>query len=172
MVTTGQEVYYTDEMGKEHYAAIGRVAAEWSALESNLDFSALRLGKINHEAGVCLTAQVAGSGRKLDAYIAIAQLRGAKKVMIAKLHEFAKDTKGLAEQRNRVVHDPWQGSQNPHRLEATARGKLKLEFVHVPTAAVLELSQKISVLAERFFHLNEEVRADVGDGHPDDEVDA
>ena len=100
-----------DDLSSEHYAAIGRVAVEWAIFESNIDLSAIRLAKINHEAGICFTAQITGSGRKLDAYIAIAQWRGATKKTMGKLHELAKDSTGLAERRNKIVHDSLGGQQ-------------------------------------------------------------
>jgi hypothetical protein len=67
------------DLSKEHYAAIGRVAVEWSDLEFMIDIATLRLAKIKHQMGVCLTAQIAGSGRKLDAYMSLAQFRGPRK---------------------------------------------------------------------------------------------
>jgi hypothetical protein len=69
--------------------------------------SALMLAQIPQQTGLCLTAQIGGSARKLDAYIAIARLRGADKFM-GELDALAKATTALSERRNRVVHDPWQ----------------------------------------------------------------
>jgi hypothetical protein len=156
-----RKIEYALDVSLEHYAAIGRVAVEWAAFEANIDFYSLRLADFNKEEGICFTAQIAGSGRKLDAYISIAQYRGVGKATAKKLHSFASDTAGLAEQRNRIIHDSWAGIGGPHRLEATARKKLKFEFVEAPTEQVLELSHKIHTHNERFYELNEEIRAEL-----------
>jgi hypothetical protein len=161
MVEETGNVHDAPSVSQEHYAAIGRVAVEWSSFEANIDLYSLRLAGFNQEEGICFTAQIAGSGRKLDAYIAIAQVRGLKAATVKKLHVFAADTQGLAEQRNRVVHDSWAGIGGPHCLEATARKKLKFEYVEVPTKEVLKLSHKISAHNERFYQLNEQIRAEL-----------
>jgi hypothetical protein len=148
-----------NELAELHYAAIGRVAAEWAALETTIDTMSLRIAQIQPKIGVCLTAQISGSARKLDAYIALARLFGVVK-LLSKLNEFAKDTQSLAERRNRVVHDPWIGSVNPHRLEATARRVLRLEFISVPTEQVKKLSQEITHHCVRFEKLAKEVEAE------------
>jgi hypothetical protein len=156
-------VWPDDQSGEltiDHYAAIGRVAAEWAALETTIDSACLRLAQIEPRIGVCLTSQIAGWGRKLDAYIALARLSGATET-VRKLNAFAEDTNGLADQRNRVVHDPWVGSTKPHRLQATAKKKLRLEFIDTPTEDVVKISQRITDHNARFDQLEAEVTAEV-----------
>jgi hypothetical protein len=78
-------------------------------------------------------AQIAGSARKLDAYISLARFRGIPKKLTAELCDFAKDSVGLAEQRNRFVHDVWIfPPKGPERMEATAKKKARL--VRIPTS--------------------------------------
>jgi hypothetical protein len=146
-----------NELATAHYAVIGRVAAEWSAFEATI---VLQITNINAKIGVCLTSQINGSGRKLDAYVALARLLGAEK-QLAKLNTFAKDTLSFAERRNRIVHDPWVGLNTPHRLEATARRKLRFEFISVPTEDVQRLSFEITEHCVRFERLHDEILADV-----------
>jgi hypothetical protein len=108
-----------------HFSAIGFVASEWAALEVRIDQATLQLSRISVQVGFCLTAQIAGIARKLDAYTAIARHRVGDG-FLSELRKFKNDATGLAEQRNRVVHDPWTfqlGSTK--RLEITARGKLR-----------------------------------------------
>ena len=90
-----------------HYSAIGRVAAEWSLFETVIDNAAIDLAQVEYNAGICFTAQIAGSARKLDAFIALARFRGAPVKLVSDLCKFAQDVTGVAEQRNRIVHDPW-----------------------------------------------------------------
>ncbi len=77
------------ERGRLHFAAVGAVASAWSTFELLLDAATLVLGNIPRQIGYCLTAQVIGAARKLDAYIAIARLRGANRFM-KELDQFAK----------------------------------------------------------------------------------
>jgi len=149
-----------NELATAHYAAIGRVAAEWSAFEATIDTFILQITNINAKMGVCLTSQITGSARKLDAYVALARLLGAEK-QLAKLNTFAKDTLSFAERRNRIVHDPWVGLNTPHRLEATARRKLRFEFISVSTEDVQRLSFEITEHCVRFERLHDEILADV-----------
>jgi hypothetical protein len=118
------------ELNKEFYAAIGEVVVEWSEFEFLVDISTLALAKINNRMGCCLTAQIAGAAKKLDAYISIAQFLGVKKTVKA-LNTLAKDAQGLAEQRNRIVHDSWSSLGGFHRFEVTARKVLRAEFIPV-----------------------------------------
>jgi hypothetical protein len=148
------------ELTQAHYAAIGRVASEWASFETTIDTETIGLAGCEVKAGVCLTAQIAGWARKLDAYIALAGLRGALKTL-PKLHALANATSGLAEQRNRVVHDPWIGETTTHRLEATARKRLRLQFVPMTTAEVVALADKILAHGKRFLTLTEEVDAEL-----------
>ena len=148
------------ELSQAHYAAIGRVASGWAALEATIDTASIHLADITPNVGVCFTSQIAGTGRKIDAYIALARLQGASKTISA-LNEFAKDTQGLSEQRNRIIHDPWIGATNPHRLEASARKTLRLEFIPTPTDTVLELANKIMLYEKRIIDIAEKVTLEV-----------
>ena len=57
----------------DHYAMIGMIAAEWAYFESLIDRYTQRLAGIDDHVGTCLTSQIAGHARKLDAYIALAK---------------------------------------------------------------------------------------------------
>jgi hypothetical protein len=92
---------------RTHLATIGLVASSWAGFELAIDMSALAVANISQQVGLCLTAQISGSARKLDAYIAIARQRGADKNFLQELNTLAKETTALAERRNRAVHDPW-----------------------------------------------------------------
>jgi len=147
---------------KIHFAAIGKVAAEWAWLEFWIDTKTLELTKIQFEAGLCVTAQVVGSARKLDAYIALARHLGIKKAS-ADLEAFAKDTVGLAERRNRAIHDPWLVEKGlyPSRLEATARRTLRFLVVPVGTDELLTLIDLIMDHVARFDRLHHSIASEL-----------
>jgi hypothetical protein len=148
------------DLSKEFYAAIGHVVVEWSDFEFLVDISTLTLAKINNRMGCCLTAQIAGSARKLDAYISIAQFLGAKKNVKA-LNTLAKDAQGLAEQRNRIVHDSWTSLGGFHRFEVTARKVLRAEFIPVSVDDLAKTAENIRLLGDRFHGLTKEVKAEL-----------
>lgn len=144
-----------------HYAAIGRVAANWAYLEYEIDRHCIELGGLTLGPAACLTAQIAGPGRKLDAYIAIADLYGLSSAHAKLLHKFAKDAQGVAERRNRTVHDPWflvAADTQARRFEVTAKRHLVFDLVHHPTPKVSQLASDIEALTERFGSLAKEVR--------------
>jgi hypothetical protein len=149
------------DLTKEHYAGIGRVAVEWSEFEFLVDISTLMLAKIKMKAGFCLTAQIAGAARKLDAYIALAQVLGAEKKTVKALNAFAKDTIGLTEQRNRIIHDTWSALGGPHRFELTARKVLRREYVPVSEDDLVKLTNLIKSHGDRFYELTKNVKAEV-----------
>ena len=146
----------------DHLAAVGLVATAWAMFEFQIDFSSLQLGKIPQSAGVCLTAQVIGPGRKLDAYIAIARLRGANKFM-EELDKFARNAIQIGERRNRVVHDAWYltGRSVPKRLEITARRILKAGFVESGTLQLIDLAVEIHDISNRFQDIHKRVMASI-----------
>lgn len=148
------------DLSKDHYAAIGQVVVAWSEFEILLDITTLVLAKIKMKVGFCLTAQIAGSGRKLDAYIAIARGLGATKTVKA-MNAFAKDTVGLAEQRNRVVHDSWSGLGTPNRFEVTAKRVLRAETIPVSVDDLTKLAKRIDEHTQRFYNLSQDVKAEV-----------
>jgi hypothetical protein len=96
-----------DVRDTEHYAALGSVAAFWALFEAIVDRHTHALVGLPHQRGVCLTAQLAGIGRKLDAYIALATLIDIPPDLAKALRKFADDSASLAEQRNRCIHVVW-----------------------------------------------------------------
>ena len=134
---------------REHLALMGYVAALWAQFEADLDTYIIGLGKLPALAGRCVASQITAPARKVDAYIAIARLRGAD-IFIGELEKFAKATTSLAEQRNRVVHDPWVTlhEDGAERLESTARRKLRYE--HVPFSL-----EQMDALVERIREHND-----------------
>jgi hypothetical protein len=152
-----------DGAAAKHMSFVGMVASAWAELEFAIDSCATDVADIPRDISVCFTAQIIGSNRKIDAYIALVRLRGVNRYN-ADLELFAKDTASLAERRNRVIHDPWMttGRAHPARLEATARRALRFQFVEVPTAEVIALGDEIIKHTGRFAELHTKVMAVIG----------
>jgi hypothetical protein len=135
-----------------HYAAIGRVATAWSFLEASVDTASIRLAAVNSDIGVCLTSQISGIGRKLDAYIALSRLRKLPNELIDRLNKFSQKAGGLGEKRNRLVHDIWffNHPEPPERLEATARKLLRFEYIPTKTDDIVKFAWEINNLTGEF----------------------
>jgi hypothetical protein len=146
-----------------HFAAIGRVAEEWAWFEMWVDTKTLELAGIPFERGVCLTAQISGSARKLNAYIATARYLGAQETAIKQLNKFAKETTGLAERRNRIVHDPWLWEKGsvPSMLEVTAQKVLRYHVVPVPTESIDKLARSIMEHTSNFDALHKKIVTEI-----------
>jgi hypothetical protein len=69
----------------QHYAAIGKVASNWAALEHLIDSMIWRMGMFMDNEGACVTAQIPNMARRLDALIAIIRLQDADPKILKKL---------------------------------------------------------------------------------------
>jgi hypothetical protein len=147
-----------EKVASKHCAALGQVALNWAIFETIIDYWNLKLADISPQFGTCLTAQIAGSGRKLDAFIPIVKLLGIKKPSADTLEKFAKKAGCLAEQRNRAIHDPWDLSNpnTPKRLELTARKKLRRQLIPVSTDEMSNLAGDIATLKNEFVTIAKE----------------
>ena len=119
----------------------------------------LRLAGFDLRLGTCITVQIIGPGRKLNAYVSIARLLGVADSTIKKLLSFQQRTFYLAEKRNRVVHDQWMifpGGQT-FRFEITANKKLIAEYIDHPTETVEALIVQIRQFTARFERLDEAI---------------
>jgi hypothetical protein len=146
-----------------HYAAIGKVATKWAALEAEIDIRTVLLAGFDADTGACLTAQIAGPARKLDAYIALARLRGASDDTMKKLGKFLEQTFSIGEKRNRIVHDQWYvfPSGPAIRFEITARKKLIMRHEKHTTEDINQTIAAIAALIDRLDAIDKLVWADV-----------
>ena len=117
---------------QDQLAAIGKVVVKWSMFELMLDMAIQDLAGLPSNTGSCLTSQISGHGRKLDAVLALIGLRKIpdEKRAMSQMRKVADRARGLAEQRNRIVHDPWFGNMagGIGRYQITARKALVFEM--------------------------------------------
>jgi hypothetical protein len=141
----------------KHYAAIGLVTANWSYFEAVLDTWIHHFADIGPDVGVCLTSQISGSARKIDALISLIRFRGVSDPSPEALDAFSKKVRCLGEQRNRVAHDMWNLSDPklPTRLTAMARKKLILQTEPVSTGQLNHLAGSIKTLSNELDSLCE-----------------
>ena len=96
-----------DRATEPYYAAIGRLATTWSELDGMLQRQVWQLTGMDRDEGLCVTAQMGGPARCLDAIIALCQLNGADKDTIRRMNVLYKRVGDLQRHRNRIIHDIW-----------------------------------------------------------------
>jgi hypothetical protein len=72
----------------DYAAAIGRVAQTWARFEFEIDLGIWRLTGTHQQLAACVTAQLSSYVQKLNAFIALAQVRGASTKSVTKLNKF------------------------------------------------------------------------------------
>jgi hypothetical protein len=159
-MTNGRTVVLHIPPEEAHFAAMGKVVANFAAFEAILQSAIWRFANVDDEAGICLTAELS-LHRSFDALIALARLRGATDDMLKRLAKFAADTQnGIKAQRNRIVHDPVYfepDSSAPNRLKISARKTVVYGYEPAPTAAIEKLVDNIGDRISKFERLIEEI---------------
>jgi hypothetical protein len=146
---------------REHFAAIGELAVHWSYFEAIVDLRSSGLAGLHQHPGLCFTSQIFGIGRKLDTYLALAQLRDLSGAMLRKLNLLADAARGLGQRRDRIIHDTWYfwGDHPPHRVEISAKQKLSVKRLPMTTAELSALIKQIGEHGLKFQAIHELVAA-------------
>jgi hypothetical protein len=130
-----------------HYAAIGKVVANWAAFEHLIESALWVLAQIDDEPAACLTAQIPNMARRFDALLALLRLHGASEEIIKEINKFVDATHALTTKRNRVAHDAWHWefkTQRALRLEISAQKRLVYGFTAMPEEEVEEVVEEIA----------------------------
>jgi|ERR1700689_2134183 len=112
--------------------AIGRIADTWAHLEFQIDLGIWELANVEQQLGACITSQFNSVIPRLRAFIALCELRGAKKKSVDSLKTYSGNIGGFIDKRNRAVHDPRMIEQTTGevvRLEIIAKPKITFEFL-------------------------------------------
>jgi hypothetical protein len=132
--------------------SIGEIAITWSSFETDVDLQTLRLAGIHLTKGFCLTSQISGIGRKLDAFASIARRNDLADDLIKQLNKISTKAISLAERRNRMIHDSWSQAENGNweRIEITARKLLRIGFVATSITELKTLTDDIISIHDDF----------------------
>jgi len=96
-----------EELLREQYEAIGKIATAWAAFEFKISNVIWRLAGIDMETGACLTAQMFTVQSRNRALLALYRLRGGNEAFAKRLNQFfAIQVDPVSRERNRFVHDP------------------------------------------------------------------
>jgi hypothetical protein len=143
--TDGPE-YSIPKADDPHYTVIGRVASMWALLEALIDGCIADLAMCGEEEMTCVTAQLIGPAKRMDALLALFVHRGGSMSVKKKLKAFQGKIQQLGEDRNRIVHDPIfikKETGKAHKSLATAKGELKHAFVAISKDDMEKTATKI-----------------------------
>jgi len=146
-----------EEQNARHYCAVGRVAVAWTRLERYLSEAVWMLAGVDNERGECVTAQISGASKMINAFSALSDLRCPGIAKESKFMERLDCIQSLADRRNEVVNDLWTfdpGVTNrwPTRVERTRRqGPIAMT-----TSEVEALAQEIERFSITFLDFRRE----------------
>ena len=112
----------------------------------------------------CVTSQLIGPAKRMDALLALFVHRGGSEPLRIKLKTFQGKIQQLGEDRNRIVHDPIvirKKTGKANKALSTAKGKLKYEIIAVSMEDMERTATKISAANSEFSTLEEEIAAEM-----------
>jgi len=89
------------------FVLIGRVASAWTYFEHILDEIIWNISQIPEDLALCITGQIMGATPRLKIIEALCKYLGLPEPLLKKAKKLKELQYGVAEQRNRIVHDPW-----------------------------------------------------------------
>jgi hypothetical protein len=145
-------------------AAIGHVANTMATLEFYVDVGIWELVGALQQLTACLTAQMISVHPKLKAFIGLVEVLGGSKETIGKLKTIQGRIAGLAEDRNRMVHDPrmvHQRTGETSRLQITAKPTVHFGFLTESEVAVTKVANAIGQQLREFSELRDAAIAEI-----------
>jgi hypothetical protein len=145
------------------YAAVGRIASEWSHIEHLLDQTIWDLAGINAQVGACITSQIMGVGPRCKAIITLGIGCGMSKSLQKKFRTLMSDSYSTAVYRARAVHDPWYASLSgkPAQFKAMPYDDPRFGIKDVEQSDLDEDLKKILALQNRANELRVKLAAEL-----------
>jgi hypothetical protein len=150
----------SDYMPAELAAAIGRALSAWARFEYEIDELIWELARLEPTEGACLTAQFYTVATRFNSLMALARVQKISDAQIKRLNVIRRKSDALAEQRNRLAHDPWFygfDTQETYRLQKTARATLIHRYELVSVEDIQKIERDTGKLISEF----RKVRSDV-----------
>lgn len=151
------------QIPEPHFAAVGRMVDACAGLDLCIDYMIWELLGIDQLSGACVTAQMISIHPRMHALLALAHLKGATASLV-ELRKFYTDMGGLAEKRNRLVHD--KRLVNYHTEEVaiftiSAKHSLKFGIVQETTKELDGFAQTMKSMTKRFEAIAEKIRHEI-----------
>lgn len=146
------------------YSLVGRVCSEWAHLEHILDETIWDLAEINPERGACITAQLMGHRPRCLTIIALTTHLTLGKNTIGKIEAFMNKLSNLAEDRNRIVHDPWYqytGTDKTGQFRSMDRRELEFGIKQIDLAMIETTISAIQDMAQNYMQLKNQIFAEL-----------
>lgn len=108
------------------YGLVGQITAETARIELNLDYIIWETVGLLPVAGACITGQMVGMYPRYLALFQLADLVDMPKPILEEINKQKGKSAGLADLRNRAVHDAWFAEESegaPHQH----KGRTKLD---------------------------------------------
>lgn len=155
-----EENYETPEVLKHLYALIGSIASTWSHIEQSVDVTLWWLAGLEAEIGACLTAQIQSLGYRLDALVAIVELRRGSKELVKTINKFRGKADLLVRKRNRVAHDPISSNdgEEPAAITITAQKTLTYGFSFGKTEEYTKIKNEVAQLLSQYLAIDKNIR--------------
>jgi hypothetical protein len=147
-----------------HYTAVGLVASLWALLESTIDGAIAYLANTDEQSMACVTAQLIGPARRMDALIALFLHREGSEALRKELKNFQGRAQQLGEDRNRVIHDALVKGKTTgtiYKSLITAKGQLQYGFVPVDIKEIEKVASDIRAIIGEFIDLNTKITAEM-----------
>jgi hypothetical protein len=148
----------------DHAALVGRVADLWAQFEFQIDLGIWRLANTHQQLAACITAQLQSIHPRLKAFGALVAVSGGSEESIKDVSRFQGSISGLAERRNRAIHDPryrQNSTGDIHRLEITAKPHVQFGFVHEPQSELRAFIETIHGKTREFMALRDRIVAEI-----------
>jgi hypothetical protein len=144
-------------MPDAHAAWIGRIAETWAQLEFNIDRAIWALCPVPDQLIACVTSQLIGTHTRMNAFVALSELCGAKQPTVDEIKTFwSVRINPLVDKRNRAVHDPrmqQHATGTTNRLQITAKPRSHFAFVPESISDLKTLHSKIYATVVDFIGL-------------------
>jgi hypothetical protein len=133
-------------------------------LEALIDGAIANLARCGEAEMTCVTAQLIGPAKRMDALIALFTHRKGSADLRKQLNKFKGKVQDLGERRNRVVHDPLvknEGTGQVHKFLATAKGELKYSFEPVSKEQMAGVAVSIREAIQEFRRLKKAIEIEM-----------
>lgn len=137
------------ETNNDYFTRIGAICAEWAAFEARLDQTIQLLSGMEPAVAAAITSQINGPVPRMRVILSLLEVKGASQAVRDKLVAYMNKTHGIADQRNRVVHDPWLYEWTTDNVQQRVSGRIgktfKHEYKNVSLQELIDLRTAINI---------------------------